>query len=171
MADPKAGVGTEDGSSESFRKVRVHKVRSKAPSPIQQSSKTAASMDKRISEILPNLADLSLSDPAMSGARETAREIRMQRLKQEQQVAQELLELEDIYDFSKRHPVDYKRPEVPFTQKIKPRARQIRLSPYQYEMINYQRMLMRKNIYYYRYNRSRWKQSPQWVVTAGNGCQ
>eukprot|EP00878_Enallax_costatus_P011492 GHUV01011996.1.p1 GENE.GHUV01011996.1~~GHUV01011996.1.p1 ORF type:complete len:161 (+),score=36.73 GHUV01011996.1:199-681(+) len=147
MADP---IGSDDGSSESYRKVRVHKVRSKAPMAISQSSKTAAAMDNRISEILPNLADLSLSDPAMAGARETAREIRMQRLKQEQQIAQELLELEDIYDFSKRHPVDNKLPDGPWSQKLKPRARQIKLSPYQYEMINYQRMLMRKNIWYYR---------------------
>jgi hypothetical protein len=117
---------------------------------ISQNSSTAVAMDRRISEILPNLADLSLSDPAMAGARETAREIRMQRLKQEQQVAAELLELDDIYDFTKRHPVDTKLPDGPFSQKLKPQARKIKLSPYQYEMINYQRMLLRKNIWYYR---------------------
>jgi hypothetical protein len=86
----------------------------------------------------------------MAGAREAAREIRMNRLKQEQQVAAELLELDDIYDFKKRHPVDTKLPDGPFSQKLKPQARKIKLSPYQYEMINYQRMLLRKNIWYYR---------------------
>ncbi|WIA21842.1 hypothetical protein OEZ85_004218 [Tetradesmus obliquus] len=143
-------VGNDDGGTEEYRKVRVHKVRSKPPMAISQSSSTAVAMDRRISEIIPNLADLSLGDPAMVGARETAREIRLQRMKQEQQVAAELLELDDIYDFNKRHPVDSKLPDGPFSQKLKPQARKIKLSPYQYEMINYQRMLLRKNIWYYR---------------------
>jgi hypothetical protein len=146
----KTEIGSDDGGTETYRKVRVHKVRSKAPMAISQNSSTAVAMDRRISEIIPNLADLSLSEPAMAGARETAREIRLQRLKQEQQVAAELLELDDIYDFSKRHPVDTKLPDGPFSQKLKPQARKIKLSPYQYEMINYQRMLLRKNIWYYR---------------------
>jgi hypothetical protein len=107
-------------------------------------------MDQRISEIIPGLADLSLSGPALSGARETAKEIRMQRLKQEQQQAAELLELDDIYDFSIPNDVDMQMPKGTWSQKLKPAARSIKLSPYQYEMINYHRMLMRKNIYYYR---------------------
>jgi hypothetical protein len=107
-------------------------------------------MDQRISEIIPGLSDLSLSTSALSGARETAREIRMQRQRQEQQQAAELLELDDIYDFSKRNPVDTQLPQGTWTQKVKPAAKKIVLSPYQYEMINYQRMLMRKNIWYYR---------------------
>jgi len=141
-----------DGSTEAVRKVRVHKVRGSKQSPLAgMSQSSAAAMDQRISEIIPGLADLSLSSSAMTGARETAREIRMQRLKQEQQQAQELLELDDIYDFSRSNPVDTQRPQGTWSQKLKPSAKKIVLSPYQYEMINYQRMLMRKNIWYYRY--------------------
>lgn len=140
-----------DGSTEAVRKVRVHKVRGSKQSPLAgMSQSSAAAMDQRISEIIPGLADLSLSSSAMTGARETAREIRMQRLKQEQQQAQELLELDDIYDFSRSNPVDTQRPQGTWSQKLKPSAKKIVLSPYQYEMINYQRMLMRKNIWYYR---------------------
>jgi len=150
MGYPKPIPGSESEASEGYRKVRVHKVRSKAPIAISQSSKTAQAMDQRISEIIPAIADLNLSDPALAGSRETAKQIRMQRLKQEQEVAAELLELGDIYDFSREHPVDSQRPEGPWTQKLKPKAKKIVLSPYQYEMINYQRMLLRKNIWYYR---------------------
>lgn len=150
MADRKIDIGSDDGGTETYRKVRVHKVRSKPPMSISQSSSTVHAMDRRISEIIPNIADLSLSNSAKAGARDTAREIRLQRLKQEQEVAADLLELDDIYDFSKPHPVDKQLPDGPWSQKLKPQARRIKLSPYQYEMINYQRMLLRKNIWYYR---------------------
>lgn len=74
----------------------------------------------------------------------------MQRLKQEQQLAAELLELDDIYDFSRANPVDTQQPKGTWKHELKPAAKKIVLSPYQYELINYQRMLMRKNIWYYR---------------------
>jgi hypothetical protein len=150
MADMPPELGSDSGS-ETLRKVRVHKVRSSKQSPLAgMSQSSAAAMDQRISEIIPGLADLSLSSSALAGARQTAQEIRLQRLKQEQQQAAELLELDDIYDFSRPNPVDNQRPQGTWTQKLKPPARKIVLSPYQYEMINYQRMLMRKNIWYYR---------------------
>lgn len=149
MADIELG---SDSSSETVRKVRVHKLRSSSKSPLSgMSQSSAAAMDQRISEIIPGLADLSLSSSALAGARQTAQEIRLQRIKQEQQQAAELLELGDIYDFSRPNPVDSQRPQGTWTQKLKPSARKIVLSPYQYEMINYQRMLMRKNIWYYRW--------------------
>eukprot|EP00879_Flechtneria_rotunda_P023739 GHRR01025131.1.p1 GENE.GHRR01025131.1~~GHRR01025131.1.p1 ORF type:complete len:206 (+),score=51.64 GHRR01025131.1:109-726(+) len=148
MTDRKSAIGSDNG--ESHRKVRVHK-RNKAPMIISQSSKTADAMDRRISEIIPNLADLSLSDSVRSGTLQAAQEKRLQWQKQQQAAAREdNLELDRIYDFSQPHPVDNLRPDGPWEQKLKPRARKIVLSPYQYEMINYQRMLLRKNIWYYR---------------------
>jgi hypothetical protein len=151
MADMSPELGS-DGSSDAVRKVRVRKVRSSSKqSPLAgMSQSSAAALDQRISEIIPGLADLSLSTSALSGPRDTAREIRLQRLKQEQQHAAELLELDDIYDFSRPNPVDKQMPQGTWSQKLKPAAKKIQLSPYQYEMINYQRMLMRKNIWYYR---------------------
>lgn len=146
-----ASPSGEDGSMEVTRRVKVHKIRAKpqAQSPLNRQRLDAA-LDKRISEIIPGLADLSLSDQTMAGARDTAREIRMERLQKEQQHAEELKELHDIYDMSKPNPVDKEMPEGPWSQQIRPKPRRIVLSPYQYEMINYQRMLMRKNIWYYR---------------------
>jgi hypothetical protein len=148
MADKQRQL-SDDSSSEAVRKVRVHKVSKQSPlAGMSQSS--AAALDHRISEIIPGLADLSLSKADMAAARDTAREVRLQRLKQQQEQAAELLELDDIYDFRTPNPVDTQLPRETWTPKEKPAAKKIVLSPYQYEMINYQRMLMRKNIWYYR---------------------
>jgi hypothetical protein len=78
--------------------------------------------------------------------------VRLRRLAEEQARAAELLELDDIYDFSRPNDVDSLAPgaRAGWSQGLKPRASKIVLSPYQYEMINYQRMLLRKNIWYYR---------------------
>ena len=148
MSQPGAFPGSEDGSE--LRKIRVHKVRGKAPAPFVQSGKVAEAMDRRIAEIIPGLADLSLPDQFTEGARQTAKDIRMEKLRKEQELANELLELRDIYDMGKRHPVDFQKPAGPWQQELRPKPRKIVLSPYQYEMVNYQRMLLRKNIWYYR---------------------
>ncbi|KAF8057251.1 TIC56 [Scenedesmus sp. PABB004] len=150
MADPAAPGGGPAGEGEALRKVRVHKVRARAPVAVSQSGRAAAAMDARIAEIVPGLAELSLGPTDKAGARAAAAELRASRLAAESALAKELLELDDIYDFSQPHPVDSARPAGPWSQKLKPKARSIKLSPYQYEMINYQRMLLRKNIWYYR---------------------
>jgi len=130
----------------------VHKIRPKAPSNLQpaHSDSMNEAIDRRIAEIIPGIADLSLSPDAAASAQQTARQIRIQRLQSQQQHANELLELESIYDMSLRHPVDLERPAGVWQQDIRPNPRRIVLSSYQAEMINYQRMLMRKNIWYYR---------------------
>lgn len=76
----------------------------------------------------------------------------MRRLYQTQQsMAQaEARELNTVLDMSVPHPLDNAPPPTPWTGEMRPTPRSIKLSPYQYEMINYQRMLMRKNIWYYR---------------------
>jgi hypothetical protein len=81
---------------------------------------------------------------------QTARDIRLSKLKQQQETIDEIKELEDIYNMRKPHPVDNELPEGPWEQKMRPTPRSIKLSSYEAEMINYQRMLMRKNIWYYR---------------------
>lgn len=102
-----------------------------------------------MAEIIPGLADLNLTESSLAGAEETARQIRLEKIRKEVDHKKELRELEDIYDFSIPHPVDTVFPDS-FVQQMRPTPRKVVLSPYQYEMINYQRMLMRKNIWYYR---------------------
>ena len=159
-----AAAGPSSSSSSSgvdvVRKVRVHKLRGAPSASLQQSPSLQAQMDRRIAEIIPGLADLSVSGADRDGALAAARDLREQRLRREAALAAELKELEDIYDFSVPNAVD--RPAAaaaalagaggsgPWKQQLRAKPRRIVLSPYQYEMINYQRMLLRKNIWYYR---------------------
>jgi hypothetical protein len=108
-------------------------------------------MDRRIAEIIPGLAELSVSGSDRDGTLSAARAVRQQRLQRELRLADELRELRDIYDFSVPNPVDDQAPSGPWKQQLRAKPRKIVLSPYQYEMINYQRMLLRKNIWYYRW--------------------
>jgi hypothetical protein len=137
--------GSEDGELQ--KKVRVRKMRGP---PTAVPEHIAQRMDRRVAEIIPGLADLSLPDSLAAGAQQTAKELRIERLRKEQEVANELAELQDLYNFNKPHPVDQQLPTGPWTQQLRPTPRRIVLSQYQTEMINYQRMLLRKNIWYYR---------------------
>jgi len=62
----------------------------------------------------------------------------------------DLAEMAHIYDMGVPHAVDKFDPSKPWSQSLRPPPRKIQLSQYQTEMINYQRMLLRKNIWYYR---------------------
>jgi hypothetical protein len=133
-----------DDSRTSTRRVKVRKVRGPGG---PQGEEFASQAERRIAEIVPGLADLSISASAMEGPMRTARDIRIEKLRQQQSTIDEIRELEDIYDMAKPNPVDEEpRPEG-WEPKERPTPRSVRLSPYEYEMINYQRMLMRKNIW------------------------
>ncbi len=142
-----------DGGVDVVKRIRIHKVRGRSagePDTKQQASGGLRErMEMRIAEIIPGIAELPVSGQGLAG-RDTARDIVSARLQREQQHAEELRELQDIYDMRKHNPVEDAQPEGPWTQRMRPRPRRIVLSPYQYEMINYQRMLMRNNIWYYR---------------------
>ncbi|GBF91459.1 hypothetical protein Rsub_04199 [Raphidocelis subcapitata] len=144
-----SGASGEAGA-DVVRKVRVHKVRASGPLRAP-SSEAEQAMDRRIAEIIPGLAELSVSGADRAGAIAAAGAVRTQRLQRELKLADELRELRDIYDFSVANPVDgAPAGGGPWKQQLRPRPRKIVLSPYQYEMVNYQRMLLRKNIWYYR---------------------
>lgn len=144
-----AGPSSE-GGVDVVRKVRVHKLRAPPSQKLQQSQSAQEAMDRRIAEIIPGLAELSVSGADREAAISTASAVRQQQLQRELKLADELRELRDIYDFSVRNDVDGQLPKGPWKQQLRPKPRKIVLSPYQYEMINYQRMLLRKNIWYYR---------------------
>ena len=59
-------------------------------------------------------------------------------------------ELSNLFDMSVPLALDTPAPDAVWNDTKRPNPRKIVLSPYQYEMINYQRMLLRKNIWYYR---------------------
>jgi hypothetical protein len=147
-----SGAAGESGwpGADVVRKVRVHKVRASGPAHAP-SPETERAMDRRIAEIIPGLAELSVSGSDRADALAAAGAVRQQRLQRELRLADELRELRDIYDFSVPNAVDDPPGGGgPWKQQLRPRPRKIVLSPYQYEMINYQRMLLRKNIWYYR---------------------
>lgn len=144
-----AGPSSE-GGADVVRKIRVHKVRGKPSQQLQQSTSAQEAMDKRIAEIIPGLAELSVSGADRESALSSARAVRQQRLQRELKLADELRELRDIYDMGVPNSVDQQLPKGPWKQQLRAKPRKIVLSPYQYEMINYQRMLLRKNIWYYR---------------------
>jgi hypothetical protein len=144
-----AGPSSE-GGVDVVRKVRVHKLRGAPSAALRASPEVQHAMDGRIAEIIPGLAELSVSGGDRGAALAAARDVRRERLQQELRLADELRELRDIYDLGVPNAVDAELPKGPWKQQLRPRPRKIVLSPYQYEMINYQRMLLRKNIWYYR---------------------
>jgi len=141
------------GEATTTRRVKVHKKKrttpGRQPTPEEQEG-LHHQMDKRIAEIIPAMASLSTSaaPEVQQGVVDTARELRQQRLRAEE--VAELQELDAVFDMGTPNPVDFELPAGPFEQKLRPRPRKIVLSPYQYEMINYQRMHLRNNIWYYR---------------------
>lgn len=134
-----------------YRRIRIHKIK---PSSLASDEKTSsdkslhAAMDRRIAELIPGLAGLNVASSSAASL-EVASEVRAKQLAKQDSMA-EILELKTIYDMSKPHPLDDKPHEGPWDQQLRPRVRKVQLSPYQYEMINYQRLLMRKNTWYYR---------------------
>lgn len=144
------GPGSSDPGVDVVRKVRVRKLRGSGPPGGAPSPALAAAMDARIAEIIPGLAELSVSGADRGAALATARALRTQRLERDAALAGELRELRDIYDLAVPNAVDGDLPKGPWKQQLRAKPRRIVLSPYQYEMINYQRMLLRKNIWYYR---------------------
>jgi hypothetical protein len=133
----------DDGRT-STRRVKVRKVRGAARPHNEEFDRQA---ERRIAEIVPGLADLDISANSMEGPLRTARDIRVEKHRQQQETIDEIKELEDIYNMAKPNPVDDEpRPEG-WDPKARPTPRTIRLSPYEYEMINYQRMHLRKNIW------------------------
>jgi hypothetical protein len=144
-----AGPSSE-GGVDVVRKVRVHKLRGKPSEQLQQSPALQQAMDRRIAEIIPGLAELSVSGEDRDAALGTARALRTQQMQRELALADELRELSTIYDLSVPNAVDGALPKGPWKPVPRNKPRKIVLSPYQYEMINYQRMLLRKNIWYYR---------------------
>ncbi|KAG2490491.1 hypothetical protein HYH03_011119 [Edaphochlamys debaryana] len=109
-------------------------------------------VERRIAEILPSIADLPApsSSSASGPGGERALELRRLRSTKHDIAQAEALELLELFDMSKPHPLDNAPPAEPWKGELRPVPRKIVLSPYQYEMINYQRMLLRKNIWYYR---------------------
>lgn len=145
-----------DGAPLRPRKIRVHKVRSSGPSSSGSSEadeRRDRAMDRRIAELIPGIADLSVSGAQLGSALDTARELRLRKQVRESQMKADTAELQGIYDMAKPHPVDALPADYDpstWTQRLRPAPRSIKLSHYQQEMINYQRMLLRKNIWYYR---------------------
>lgn len=145
-----------------YRRVKVHKVR-RAPSAAAAAAGASTSPgadasgdadDRRLAALVPALADLALAPGSADArdARDAAAAARRARLARDQAHAEELRELRDVYDMSKPNSVDREpHPDgSEWRQELKPLPRRIRLSRYQAEMINYQRMIMRKNVWYYR---------------------
>lgn len=157
-ADVTEDVASTSSGVPSVRKIRIRKLRAPVSESLaadeQQQRNTA--MDRRIAELIPGLAELQLGSAAAAapGARASAlnaaAEVRQKVQAREEARRSELLELANIFDMAKPNAVDTKQPDQPWSQALRPRVRKVVLSPYQYEMINYQRMLMRKNIWYYR---------------------
>lgn len=152
-----SGTDTQQGLP--FKKVRIHKVKGKRPTA---DSGYDDLLDRRIAEIVPGLADLSLADTkAMTTeSRKTAKDVReafnrkfesvQRQQRKEAQIIAENLELKEIFDFTKPHPVDNLPPPEGWVQKQRPTPKKVRLSWYQQNMVQYLRFLQSKNIWYYR---------------------
>ncbi|PNH08959.1 hypothetical protein TSOC_004472 [Tetrabaena socialis] len=134
------------------RRVRLHKVMrplDESGAASRQNEDFSRHLDQRIAEILPSIADLPIALPA-SSSRGTELEVRRLQSPKHELAQAEALELADLFDMSVPHPLDNAAPSTPWTGALRPVPRKVVLSHYQYEMINYQRMLLRKNIWYYR---------------------
>lgn len=137
------------------RKVRIHKLRpATAPSAAGAPSDAArdAAIDRKIAELIPGLAELSVSESAQSGALKVASSVRKTQQAKDEVSRAQAAEMASIFDMSKPHPLDNAKPDPSkaWSQTLRPPAKRIVLSHYQAEMINYQRMHLRKNIWYYR---------------------
>lgn len=171
--------GRDDGSSTSavsqqqpreeprelkWRKVRLHKIvkpvltgedASSSASRNKEDAERTAAMDRRIAELIPGLADLNVSSANASApkAMQIASEIRAKQLARRQEAHRaESVELANIYDMSLPNPVETTKipPPGEWEQELRPRVRKVNLSSYQFEMINYQRMILKRNVWYYR---------------------
>jgi len=146
---PPAGASAND-----YRRVKVHKLRRVPRDGASSSALTDDGATAVLAGLVPALADLSLAAGGADarGALDAAAAARRARLAREQAHAEELVELRDVYDMSKPSPVDREpHPDGEgWKQEVKPTPTRVKISRYQAEMINYQRMLMRKNIWYYR---------------------
>mmetsp|Transcript_11352 Transcript_11352/g.19868 ORF Transcript_11352/g.19868 Transcript_11352/m.19868 type:complete len:248 (-) Transcript_11352:471-1214(-) len=139
------------------RKVRVHKLRppsKSAPTDTEGQPSQAerdADVERRIAELIPGIAELSVSNAAQANAQRGAAEVRQRMQDREAALREEVKELQTVYDMSVPHPVDFQTSSAQnWSQTLRPPPKRIQLSHYQLEMINYQRMLLRKNIWYYR---------------------
>lgn len=152
------GSVSEEGfqqKPDSLRRVRVHKTRHTA-SPAGDAQN--AVLDRKIAELIPGIAELSVSAKSQKGALKTASSVRQRQQDRDEVARAQAAELASIFDMSKPHPVDSVMPEN-WSQTLRPPAKKVVLSHYQAEMINYQRMHLRKNIWYYRdrLNNARWE--------------
>ena len=142
-----------DQKPQRYRRIRIHKIKPSSltsDASVSSDKSLHAAMDRRIAELIPGLAGLNVASSASKESLKVAGEVREKQMaKQESNIA-EILELKTIFDMSKPHPLDDKPHEGIWEQQLRPRVRKVQLSPYQYEMINYQRLLMRKNTWYYR---------------------
>ncbi len=167
-----------------MRKVRVHKLRpggGGAADPLamlETPEERNADMDRRIAELIPGLADLSISAPGApppASALRAAASVREAVTKREDARRAQLSELATIFDMSVPNPVD--QPPVAsssaaggtqqqWSQKLRPPPKRVVLSHYELEMINYQRMLLRRNVWYYRDRLN----NPRWVCARLCAC-
>lgn len=140
MSEP--GSSYDTGEKPIVRRIRIHKVKPSSKLDIGVSEKERnASLDRSIAELIPGIADLSVSAASIIGPSSTATEIRKKQLSREEAHRAEITELGSIFDMSRPNPVDNEVHEGPWSQELRPRVRRVQLSPYQYEMINYQRMV------------------------------
>ena len=155
-------AGSDEGGPFGFlRKIRLHK-----PAPAvsdvklskEDEAKRNALIDRKIAELIPGIAEVSVSEGALAKSMKTAAAIREEQLSKERaRLVQreatrmaELEELEHVYDMGVQLPCDDERPGGIWKQTLRPEPKKVVISHYQAEMINYQRMHLRKNIWYYR---------------------
>eukprot|EP00798_Chlamydomonas_sp_ICE-L_P001346 gene1346-32707_t len=146
-------LGSSSGDGErKTRKVRVHKMRPPSAPALSMSSSADrnAAFDAQITELIPGIADLSVSGSAGAGAMQASADLRSRIFSRDDVRKSELMELQSIFDMAKPNLVDHTPPPNGWGEQQRPIPRKIQLSHYQYEMINYQRMLMRKNVWFYR---------------------
>mmetsp|Transcript_2994 Transcript_2994/g.7392 ORF Transcript_2994/g.7392 Transcript_2994/m.7392 type:complete len:250 (-) Transcript_2994:586-1335(-) len=147
-----SGSGSDEGLEQqpnSIRKIRVHKFRQTAPPAGANDAAHNAMIDRKIAELIPGIADLSVSEGAQKGALKVASSIRQKQQQRDEVARAQAAEMAHIFDMSRPHALDNAKPEN-WSQTLRPPPRRVVLSSYQAEMINYQRMHLRKNIWYYR---------------------
>lgn len=144
QAGPSGANNSFDGADR-LRKVRIHKAPKGAAASKGQEPNAAAEqrsaelMERRIAELIPGVAEVAVSGSSGRGQGSSSNDAKRS----------QLTELASIFDMSVNNPVDDERPSQ-WSQTLRPQPKKIMLSHYQHEMINYQRMLLRKNVWYYR---------------------